>query len=98
MASLGYAAIAQTRAAASGNDFMLATFYKASKLRLAWGEERSRALLAAFEVVEQGPAHGQVCARAVPLALLGCFVHQRRLACLFCQQGIVGQVRAGATC
>ena len=60
MASLGYTAVVQARAAATGSDFMLALFYRQGKLRLAWSEERSRVLLAALEVVEPGPAEGQV--------------------------------------
>ncbi|EFN59287.1 hypothetical protein CHLNCDRAFT_137627 [Chlorella variabilis] len=60
MASLGYTAVVQARAAATGSDFMLALFYRQGKLRLAWSKERSRVLLAALEVVEPGPAEGQV--------------------------------------
>jgi hypothetical protein len=64
MAGLGYAAVVQARAAASGSDFMLALFYRPDRLRLAWSEERSRALLAALEVTAEGPARGQVGGRA----------------------------------
>ncbi|KAI3433865.1 hypothetical protein D9Q98_003668 [Chlorella vulgaris] len=60
MAARGYAAVVQMRAAASGNDFMLALFYRSSKLQLAWTEERSRALLVALQVTAAGPAHGQM--------------------------------------
>ncbi|PSC75824.1 molecular chaperone [Micractinium conductrix] len=60
MASLGYAAVVQARSAAAGNDFMLALFYRETKLQLIWWEERSRVLLVALAVVEPGPARGQV--------------------------------------
>ena len=60
MASLGYAAAAQAKAAAGGSDFMLAIFYRPDRLRLVWQEERSRVLLAALQCVAEGPAQGQV--------------------------------------
>jgi hypothetical protein len=71
MAARGYAAVVQMRAAASGNDFMLALFYRSSKLQLAWTEERSRALLVALQVTAAGSAQGQVtgwpaCSAPVP--------------------------------
>lgn len=67
MAALGYAAVVQARAAAAGSDFMLAVFYRADRLRLAWSEERSRALLVALEVSAEGPTRGQVGGKG------GCF-------------------------
>ncbi|KAL4424801.1 hypothetical protein ABPG77_000841 [Micractinium sp. CCAP 211/92] len=60
MASLGYAAVVQARAAANGSDFMLALFYRPQKLRLVWHEERSRVLLACLAVEAEGPAQGQM--------------------------------------
>jgi hypothetical protein len=60
MASLGYAAAAQAKAAAGGSDFMLAIFYRPDRLRLVWQEERSRVLLAALQCGAEGPAQGQV--------------------------------------
>jgi hypothetical protein len=60
MASLGYAAAAQAKAAAGGSEFMLAIFYRQDMLRLVWQEERSRVLLAALQRTGEGPAQGQV--------------------------------------
>ena len=60
MAQLGYACAVQTRAAEAGAEFVLATFYRATKLRVVWRDERSRALLLGLQVLAPGPAQGCV--------------------------------------
>ena len=49
MAGLGYAGALQEKNAAGGGENVLAVFYRAARLRLAWVEERSRVLLVELE-------------------------------------------------